>query len=311
MPSPPQFSVIIAVYNGADTIARAIDSVLEQTWPALEVLVVDDGSSDRTADIVRGYGQPVRYLHQDNAGVSAARNRGAADARGDWLAFLDADDWYLPDRLRLHGDWIATDPDLDFLTGDYISERPDGSVIGRSMAKRAAGRAMLAKCQGEPPRCIMEGDELIEYIADQFGDTHTLSLPRQTFTELGGYPVGVPVCEDVYLLIRLSARSRRIGVVCEPLAVYLIHDHSAVRTDPLRAQRLTVEALLPLAAQLRDAPAPIQAGFRERLLRARYNWAAVLLRDQGRLAALQAVLPSLWEAPGKGSLRNLLSVIRG
>jgi hypothetical protein len=310
MPSSPQFSVIIAVYNGADTIARAIDSILEQTWPALEILVVDDGSSDHTADIVRGYGQPVRYLHQDNAGVSVARNRGATEARGDWLAFLDADDWYLPDRLRLHGEWIAADPDLDFLTGDYTSERPDGSVIGRSMAKRAAGRTMLAKC-GDQGRAIMEGDELIEYIADQFGDTHTLSLPRRTFIELGGYPAGVPVCEDVHLLIRLCARSRRVGVVCEPLAVYLIHDLSAVRTDPLRAQRLTVEALLPLAAQLQDAPPPIQAGFRERLRRARYNWAAVLLREQGRPAALRAVLPSLWEAPGKSSLRNLLSIIKG
>jgi hypothetical protein len=306
----PQFSVIIAVYNGADTIARAIDSILEQSWPALEIIVIDDGSSDRTAERIQAYGPPVRYLHQENAGVSVARNHAVQQARGNWLAFLDADDWYLPDRLRLHAEWIQQDATLDFLTGDYESQRPDGSVIGRSMAKRALGRELMEKCDPQG-RVILEGDDFIEYIADQFGDTHTLSLPRQTFLDLGGYPAGVPVCEDVYLLIRLCARSRRVGVICAPLGVYLIHNHGAVRSDPLRAQRLTVEALLPLAAQLQHAPPRVIAGYRERLRRARNNWAAVLLREQGRIAAISVVLPSLWESPGKKSLRDLLSVIKG
>jgi hypothetical protein len=306
----PSFSVVIAVYNGAATIRRAIDSVLAQTWPPMEILVVDDGSTDDTPAIVQGYGAPVRYLRQDNAGVSRARNAGVEQARGDWLAFLDADDWYFPDRLRLHAEWIRQDPGLDFLTGDYESRRPDGSLIGTSMAKRAAGRAMLRKC-GEERRAVMEGRELTEYIADHFGDTHTLSLPRRTFLELGGYPAGVAVCEDVHLLIRLCARSCRVGVICAPLGVYLIHDSSAVRSDPLRAQRLTVEALLPLGKRLGQAPPAVRAGLRERLRRARFNWAVVLLRRQGRARALAAILPSLWESPGTGTLRSLLSVIRG
>ena len=308
--STPRFSVIIAVYNGASTLARAIDSVLAQTWPALEIIVVDDGSSDATADVVGGYGAAVRYLYQDNAGVSVARNHGVAQAGGDWLAFLDADDWYVPDRLRLHAEWISEDPRLDFLTGDYESQRPDGTVIGRSMAKRVSGTAMLARC-GADRRVVMAGDDFIEYVADQFGDTHTLSLPRATFLALGGYPPGVAVCEDVHLLIRLCARSRRVGVVCRSLGVYSIHDQGAVRSDPLRAQRLTVAALLPLRSQLSDAPSCVRKGLDERLRRARFNWATVLLRKQGRGAALRAVLPSLWEAPGLKSLKDVASVIRG
>ena len=117
--SAPRFSVIIPAYNAEAFIARAIDSVLAQTWPAHEILVVDDGSADSTARIVAGYGEGVRYLRQENAGVSAARNAGARAATGDWLAFLDADDWYYPDRLKWHAEWIAEDDGLDFLTGDY------------------------------------------------------------------------------------------------------------------------------------------------------------------------------------------------
>src|ERR1051325_2823539 len=129
----PTISVVIPVYNGADTIARAIKSVLEQTYSPLECIVVDDGSTDDTGKVVASFGARVGYLRQANAGVSAARNAGVSRARGDWLAFLDADDWYYPDRLRWHANWIARDPSLDFLTGDYEYRQPDGGLISRSM----------------------------------------------------------------------------------------------------------------------------------------------------------------------------------
>ena len=93
------------------------------------------------------FGEEVIYLRQDNAGVSAARNAGVAAASGEWLAFLDADDWYYPDRLRWHADWIARDPGLDFLTGDYDYRRPDGSLISRSMEITEAGRRSCYKSE--------------------------------------------------------------------------------------------------------------------------------------------------------------------
>ncbi len=324
--SAPRFSVIIPAYNAEAFIARAIDSVLAQTWPAHEILVVDDGSADSTARIVAGYGEGVRYLRQENAGVSAARNAGARAATGDWLAFLDADDWYYPDRLKWHAEWIAEDDGLDFLTGDYDYRRPDGSRISGSMEVHASGQAMLAKAglvrplpqagegrgEGNPSvTVIMTADELEPFVADHFGDTHTLSVPRETFLALGGYPTGYRVCEDVFFLVRLCARSRRVGVVCRPMAAYVIHDASATRKDPLRAQFDNVRTLADMDKAARGFPERVRRGVRARLGLGRLNLGYALSRAGRRGAALKAVLPSLWENPGIASLRHLLSMMRG
>lgn len=308
--SAPRFSVIIPAYNAEAFIARAIDSVLTQTWPAHEILVVDDGSSDATAEVVARYGDRVRYLRQDNAGVSAARNAGARAASGDWLAFLDADDWYYPDRLKRHAEWIEQDGSLDFLTGDYDYRRPDGSRISGSMELHASGRAMLAKASGAGT-VIMTAGELEPFVADHFGDTHTLSVPRETFLALGGYPTGYRVCEDVFFLVRLCAVSRRIGVVCAPLAAYVIHEASATRRDPLRAQFDNVRTLVDMDAAASVFPAGVRRGVRGRLTQGRLNLGYALAKAGRRGDALRAMLPSLWENPGMATLKNLLSMVRG
>lgn len=308
--SMPKFSVIIPAYNSAATLARALDSVLAQTWPAYDIIVVDDGSTDATADVLADYGEKVRYLRQDNAGVSAARNHGAKMAGGDWLAFLDADDWYYPDRLKWHAEWIARDPTLDFLTGDYEYRDPSGKLISRSMQGKASGRSMLDKAAGRR-EVVMEDAAFEAFVADHFGDTHTLSLPRATFLELGGYPLGFKVCEDVHLLTRLVARSRRIGVICEPMAVYLVHGASATRADPLRAQVENVRTLIALGNQITDLPPAVRRGYITRLRQARLNLAYALSKTGHRAGAVRAVLPSLLEAPGLSSVRNLLSILKG
>lgn len=306
----PRFSVIIPAYNAGAFVALAIDSVLAQTWPAHEILVVDDGSVDNTAEVVAGYGERVRYLRQDNAGVSAARNAGARAATGDWLAFLDADDWYYPDRLKWHADWITRDDGLDFLTGDYDYRRPDDSRISGSMEIHPAGRAMLARAAGADT-VVMEAGELELFVADHFGDTHTLSVPRATFLRLGGYPTGYRVCEDVFFLVKLCAESKRVGVVCRPLAAYLIHEASATRKDPLRAQFDNVRTLVDIDQAAQSFPDGIRRGVRVRLGQGRLNLGYALSRAGRRGAAMKAVLPSLWENPGMTSLKSLLSMVRG
>jgi len=306
----PAFSVVIAAYNAERTLGKAIQSGLDQTWLPHELIVVDDGSTDGTSDVARGFGARVICIRQANAGVAAARNAGAERASGEWLAFLDADDWYYPDRLRWHAEWIARDPALDFLTGDSEYRRPDGALISRSMEVTAAGRAMLAKARGAR-EAIMEGTEIGPFVEQHFGDTHTLSVPRRTFRELGGYPVGRAVCEDVNLLIRLCARSGRVGVVCEPLGVYCVHGQSATRRDPLRAQRLTVEALLPLKTDLSEAPATVYRGYLGRLRLARLNLAYALLRSGRGAEALGAVLPSLLDVHRPAVARDVLSIAWG
>lgn len=109
MSTLPSVSVLIPAYNAAGCVSRAIESVLAQTVPALEVLVVDDGSADHTAEVVERFGPPVRLLRQANAGPAAARNHAAREARGEWLALLDADDAWLPHKLERQMPYTAGD----------------------------------------------------------------------------------------------------------------------------------------------------------------------------------------------------------
>ena len=305
----PKISVIIAVYNGAATIARAIDSVLSQTCPAHEIIVIDDGSTDDTATVVKGYADKVRYHYQKNTGVAVARNRGVDMATGEWLAFLDADDWYYPDRLKAHAEWIKDDKHLDFLTGDFDYVLPDGKRIRKSMENTRAGKALL-RIAGDD-RIIMEGEILGDFIAQHFGDTHTLTLRKETFQRLGGYPAGVRVCEDVNFLIRLTAMSLRIGVICDSLAAYMIHQNSATRSNALDAQRQTLDALLPLAEQLKTSQKYIRKGLKGAIRHARLDLAYTLLRKGYKYQSLRTVVPLLVEIPSARSIIDVASVVRG
>lgn len=307
----PRFSVIIPAHNSAATLARAVDSVLAQSYPAQEIIVVDDGSADETPEVAARYGERLRYIRQDNAGVSSARNQGAQAAHGDWLAFLDADDWYYPDRLRLHAEWIQKDASLDFLTGDYEYQDGAGKLLGTSMSQHDAGRMILAKAAGCARVVMDQAHEIQSYVADHFGDTHTLSVPRRLFLDLGGYPLGYKVCEDVHFLTRLVSRSHRIGVVCMPLGVYLIHGSSATRRNPLAAQQENVRTLTDLEHLSQSFPSPVRLGIKQRLQNARYNLGCALAKNAQRSAAMRAVLPSLVSNPGWRSLRDVLSMLKG
>lgn len=101
----PTISAIIPAYNAARYVGRAIESVLAQTYPVQEVFVIDDGSVDDTAEVIAQYGSQVHLIRQENAGPGAARNRGARQATGEWLALLDADDRWLPHKLERQVPW--------------------------------------------------------------------------------------------------------------------------------------------------------------------------------------------------------------
>lgn len=108
-------SVVIPVFNGAAYVAQAIDSVLDQTVPPTEVVVVDDGSSDSTAEVVQRYQPRVLYRRQANQGPGAARNLGIRESKGEFLAFLDSDDLWLPEKLRLQKAALDEDPELNLV----------------------------------------------------------------------------------------------------------------------------------------------------------------------------------------------------
>jgi glycosyltransferase involved in cell wall biosynthesis len=117
----PLVSVMIGAYNAERYLAEAIDSVLAQTYRPLELIVVDDGSDDRTAEIARGYGNRLKYLYQHRGGMAASRNRAIEEARGDYFAFLDADDRFPPDKLEEQIAAFRRDPELEVVFG-HVTE---------------------------------------------------------------------------------------------------------------------------------------------------------------------------------------------
>lgn len=115
--APGDVSVVIPAYNSERYLGEAIDSCLQQSHPPNEVIVVDDGSTDGTREVALGFGSSVRYIFQENGGSARARNSGATAAGGEFLAFLDSDDLWLPDKLERQLACFETDPELDLVFG--------------------------------------------------------------------------------------------------------------------------------------------------------------------------------------------------
>lgn len=132
--SNPLVSVMIGVYNAEPYLAEAIDSVFAQAYRPLELIVVDDGSDDGSGDVARGYGNALTYIRQERQGNGAARNSAVGAARGDFFAFLDADDRFTPDKLELQMAALEADPELDVVFGhvaEFISPELDDDVKAR------------------------------------------------------------------------------------------------------------------------------------------------------------------------------------
>ncbi|MBS0554041.1 MAG: glycosyltransferase family 2 protein, partial [Proteobacteria bacterium] len=126
----PAVTVVIPAYNAAWCIRRAVDSVLAQTFRDVELIVVDDGSTDDTAVILRSYGNALHLVSQANGGMSSARNAGIRAARGRYVAFLDSDDRWLPDKLARQVALMTAQPDLAFCAATATLEDPEGKVVG-------------------------------------------------------------------------------------------------------------------------------------------------------------------------------------
>jgi len=114
-------NVIIAVYNGEKYLGETIESVLAQTYSPIELIIVDDGSQDGTKQVVQKYASKVRYFYQLNQGQPSAMNRGILMAKGSYIAFLDADDLYMPDKTALQVQCLEAKPQLDFVFG-YVEQ---------------------------------------------------------------------------------------------------------------------------------------------------------------------------------------------
>ena len=124
-------SVVIPLFNACDVIGETLASVFSQTWKACEVIVVDDGSTDQSKDVVASFGSKVRYIWQENQGVAAARNHGIQASRGKYIAFLDHDDLWDPTKLEKQVRVLEERDDIGLVISDVVHVDRDGKVLGR------------------------------------------------------------------------------------------------------------------------------------------------------------------------------------
>jgi glycosyltransferase involved in cell wall biosynthesis len=193
-------SVIIPTFNRAAFLREAIGSVLAQTEKDFELIVVDDGSTDRTRELVVEYGDRVRYFFQSNAGVSAARNLGIRHARGKFITFLDSDDLWLPKKLARQLQWMAAHPSLMLCYTDEIWIRR-GVRVNQKLIHAKSGGWIYPLCL---PRCIISPSSVL--------------MRRELFEAVGLFDEQLPVCEDYDLWLRIATRFE-VGYIAEPLIV--------------------------------------------------------------------------------------------
>lgn len=208
-------SVVIPAYNCGKYIGRAVDSVLSQSRMPDEVIVVDDGSSDNTADVVCGYGDRVRLVRQDSAGASAARNTGIEAASGEWVAFLDGDDEWLPEKLELQMALLERNGHLDWTTGNFIRCDCDNDIRYDDL-----DGDRLARVQGLLGEKECFASYFQAYLALAGGWTGTMVIRRKMLTEAGMFRAGLARYNDMDMWFRLAFAGGAIGFDIAPLAIY-------------------------------------------------------------------------------------------
>lgn len=183
-------AVIVPTYNRASTLSRALDSVYAQTRRADEVCVVDDGSVDDTEELIRSRYPEAIYIRQENAGVSAARNRGVEATVSNYVAFLDSDDEWLPSKIEKQLSALNENPQYRIVHSDEIWIR-NGKRVNQMGKHRKGGGEIFSRCL---PLCVISPSAAV--------------IDRRLFMELGGFDEALPACEDYDLWLRICRREQ-------------------------------------------------------------------------------------------------------
>lgn len=196
----PTVSVIIPTYNRESYLERAIISVLEQTYTDYELIIIDDGSTDDTVSILNKYDKNIRKYSILHSGVSAARNFGITKAHGQWIALLDSDDYWLPEKLKKQMAYLGENPELKVAQVGEKWIRNGKSVNPMKKHQKFSGW-IFEKCL---PLCIVSPCAVV--------------IHKSIFDEMGIFDVEMPVCEDYDLWLRV-AKKYQIGLMEELLIV--------------------------------------------------------------------------------------------
>ncbi len=303
----PLVSVIIPCFNGRRWLGEAIESAFAQTWDRIEVIVVDDGSTDDSLRVASSYGERVRLLDGPNGGPGAARNRGLDAAQGEWIQFLDADDVLLPRKIEACMESASSD--INCLPLSLTENVADS---GRPLVRSSMTRRVRRSAPRAPRRYAVQRP--VEMVLASRVQTHQWLHRREVLAKLGGYRAELRWEEDVDLNLRLALTGMRFRLVPEIL-VLCRHHHSPgrQRLDPASVPGC-LRAELGMLEELRMngvLQPPIS-----RIMANRLAWAARRAWRQGlRREAREAfrVALSLDPAPNPSGvwLYNLVSHILG
>lgn len=280
--STVRFSVIVPAYNSAAFIAKTLDSALSQTLQPAEIIVVNDGSTDETLQIVQGFGKHVRCVSQENQGVSAARNTGIHNAQYEWIALLDSDDLWRADKLEQQAAAIPRSPTADFVyTASYtfFEDR-------------------LEKLVPAPPASRIE-HELMNWIPFAMS---SVAFRRSKAIDIGGFDPTLRLGgEEWDTWLRFVKAGAKFVAVDEPLAFY--------RSNPLGISRQAARYLEYQKIVVRkhiacDAPAVVRWWRLTRLISRLEGEAAIVMRETGAGNHFRCMLRSLMRYPIPLSLRD-------
>ncbi len=276
----PLVSVIIPNYNYARYLPQAIDSVLAQTYPRVEIVVVDDGSRDDSAAVLERYGSQINAIRQQNQGVAAARNRGAQASSGEYLAFLDADDYWLPAKLERQMARFQQEPELGMVYCSVEEFNEQGTV-----------RFLRDGAEGWVAKDLLLGQRMAF-----FGGGSGFVTPRAVFDEVGGFDERLSTSADWELIYRLAAR-RKTGFVPDVLLKYRIHS-SNMHANVGVMER---EMMLSYGKAFAQATPEVQQLRRRCYGRLHMILAGSYFRAGQSAAFLRHALKSLWLTPSNAT----------
>jgi glycosyltransferase involved in cell wall biosynthesis len=237
MTDTPAVSVVIATYNRAQLLLETIESILNQRFKDFELLIIDDGSTDQTREILKPYNDRVRYHFQENRGPSAARNLGVLHARAPWISIQDSDDICTPDHLEvLHG-YVRSHPDcgMVFANGGYIG----GAEHGRQTIIPAEKSRRLAR----------DGIQWSDLFEKSIVRLQAALISKRCYETIGGHDESLRICMDLDLSFRLFAKFP-VAYLDRVLFMYRKHQGNSGRNEELRL----VENIRVIDKLLRDVP---------------------------------------------------------
>jgi glycosyltransferase involved in cell wall biosynthesis len=290
---PIQISAVIPTYNRSRTVGRAIDSVLAQQYPPTEIIVVDDGSTDETRVVIDSYGAEIRWVSQANAGVSSARNLGIREARFEWVAFLDSDDYWTPGHLKHIVDSIeATDGKAVLYFSDLqLPSEEGGGLYWRRCGFDIEDQFELRFDAGEwallPTQPMMLQASVIR---------------RDVIQQIGGFPENLLTREDTLLFFKLgflypACAVSNCGTIMNSdgrLRLTRVYDGKS-----LTYRRATISLYKELLATLRNIDRSRQNLLIRSLASAHFSMARVLLQQKRYLAAAKSLSCSCLTSPSE------------